>query len=98
MNLLPNGPQDGGLSIMKGSAPLWGDFVKAFNATEGCQTGDHFRFTEEHMAWFADKGCEWIKPELGPGDVILWDSRQAHTAAAPGAGRCRFAVCERPVR
>jgi hypothetical protein len=112
MNLLPNGPKDGGISVMKGSSALFGDFVKAFNATEvstpqsvlgpspqlllaqDCPPGDHFRYTDEHMAWFKEHGCEWVKPSLGPGDVIFWDSRTAHTAAAPSGGKHRFAVCE----
>ncbi len=79
---------------MKGSAPLWEEFIQAFNATENASGTDNFKFTPEHEAWFASKGCEWVHPDLGPGDAVFWDSRQAHYGAAPTAGKPRMAVCK----
>lgn len=70
--------------------------VTTFNSpvvTQQCLGRDHFRFTPEHVEWFLERGCEAIHPELNPGDVVFWDSRTAHTAAAPEEGRPRMAVC-----
>lgn len=62
-------------------------------APQQCTGRDHFRFKPEHIEWFKQRGCEWVHPDLNPGDVVFWDSREAHTAAAPEAGRPRMAVC-----
>lgn len=55
---------------------------------------DHLRWTDEQLQWYKDRGCEWVKPCLEPGDFILWDSREAHYGAAPEGNNKRMAVCE----
>ncbi|GHJ86513.1 hypothetical protein NliqN6_2915 [Naganishia liquefaciens] len=100
INLLPNGEKDGGLSVMRGSAALFPELVEAFNLRSQCTGRDHFRFKPEHIEWLKERGCTWVHPDLNPGDVVFWDSRQAHTAAAPEAGRPRMAVyaCYKPAK
>lgn len=55
---------------------------------------DHLKWTDEQLQWFKDRGCEWVKPSLDPGDFILWDSRAAHYGAAPLRNNKRMAVCK----
>ncbi|KAH7231995.1 hypothetical protein B0J15DRAFT_472404 [Fusarium solani] len=75
---LPNGPGDGGLAVMMGTAPLFEQYFK------------------EHQP---DRGCEWVKPSMGPGDFILWDLRAVHYGAAPLGNNKRMAVytCYKPI-
>jgi len=100
INLVPNKKEDGGLWVMKGSANLFGEWVKAFNATEipDRGRGDHFRYHADDLKWYEDHGCEWVHPDLGPGDVVFWDSRTAHYGAAPTSTQPRMAVysCYKP--
>lgn len=63
-----------------------------------CSGRDFFKYKPEHIEWLKEHGCEWVHPNLEPGDVVFWDSREAHTAEAPEAGRPRMAVCERTIR
>lgn len=51
-----------------------------------------FNWTGEAFHQLKDRGCEWVKPEMEPGDFILWDSRAAHYGAAPEGNRKRMAV------
>lgn len=62
---------------------------------EGWTKRDGFRWTDETLQWFVDRGCEWVKPAMDPGDFVLWDSRTAHYGAAPMEEKKRFAICER---
>jgi len=54
---------------------------------------DSFMWTEPQLQWFIDRGCEWVKPEMEPGDFVLWDSRTVHYGAAPLDQKKRFAIC-----
>lgn len=53
-----------------------------------------FGFTPEILEWFTNKGCEWIKLELEPGDLVVWDSRTAHYNVPPLGDRDRVAACK----
>jgi ectoine hydroxylase-related dioxygenase (phytanoyl-CoA dioxygenase family) len=41
-----------------------------------------------------DRGSEWVKPNMDPGDFILWDSRTVHYGAAPLGNNKRMAICK----
>ncbi|KAJ9107115.1 hypothetical protein QFC20_003840 [Naganishia adeliensis] len=98
VNLLPNGEKDGGLWVMRGSAALFPELVKAFDLQ--CTGRDFFKYKPEHIEWLKKRGCEWVHPDLNPGDTVFWDSREAHTAEPPEAGRPRMAVyaCYKPAK
>jgi ectoine hydroxylase-related dioxygenase (phytanoyl-CoA dioxygenase family) len=85
INLSEAGPDDGGLVVMKGSAPLFKRFFDENPVTGetpwiSAKHKDFHPFTEENIAWYIAQGCEQIKVCAEPGDLILWDSRQVHWA------------------
>lgn len=41
---------------------------------------DFHPFTTENLKWYEEQGCELVKVCAGPGDLIMWDSRQIHWA------------------
>jgi len=99
LNLLPNGPEDGGLMVIKGSALLFGQFFEEHKDQEHrWNTIDWYRWTDDELQWFLERGCEWVKPTMEPGDFVLWDSRTVHYGAAPMEDKKRFAVyiCYKP--
>ncbi len=70
MNLAPNGPNDGGLKVLRGSKQLYGQLFDAFAKdmpAGGWSEDDGFGFTEEMMQWFYDHGCKWEKLCANPG-------------------------------
>ncbi|KAF2031074.1 hypothetical protein EK21DRAFT_111317 [Setomelanomma holmii] len=86
LNLAPNGPDDGGLVVLKGSHKVNETFFKLHPETKGAGTWGSFDwhgFNEEEVDWFKDRGCEEIKVCAEPGDLILWDSRQIHYNKVP---------------
>ncbi|KAJ4417477.1 hypothetical protein N0V82_006141 [Gnomoniopsis sp. IMI 355080] len=85
LNLAPNGPQDGGLIVLKGSSLLNEAFFKAHPGAGERTWGpaDWFGFEEEEVRWFLDRGCEITKVCAEPGDLILWDSRTVHYNCLP---------------
>lgn len=99
MNLAPNGPQDGGLMVLKGSFQLYKEYIESHDPPEGgWPTRDSYHHPSEHLQWFYDRGCEWIHMDAGEGDLILWDSRTIHYGAAPTGQNGRYAtyVCYKP--
>jgi hypothetical protein len=101
VNLLPNGPDDGGLIVAKGGHLLSEEFHKEFaEETRIWQwTNEWYGFTEAGVEWLKGKGLEWVKVEAGPGDLIVWDSRTPHYNCSPTGERARMAVytCYMPV-
>ncbi|WVW84368.1 hypothetical protein I302_106402 [Kwoniella bestiolae CBS 10118] len=101
LNLLPNGPRDGGLAVLSGSAPLFAQYFKEHSPPEGGWIKrDLFNWTEETLQWFYARGCKWVKPEMAPGDFVLWDSRAVHYGAHPELDNKRMAVytCYKPAQ
>ncbi|WVQ77343.1 hypothetical protein IAR50_007027 [Cryptococcus sp. DSM 104548] len=102
VNFAPNGPEDGGLMVLHGSAALFNEFVAAHEHDKpegGWSPVDIHLHTPSQLAWYISKGCYWRKVEAGPGDVVLWDSRCLHMGVAPGLeGGLRAAtyVCYKP--
>ncbi|KAJ5681632.1 uncharacterized protein N7477_001572 [Penicillium maclennaniae] len=78
LNYAPNGPNDGGLMLMKGSSKFFAHKRESFNHEDApppeIQFMDLFLFSEKDVQWFKDRGCELIKVNMEPGDFVLWDS------------------------
>ncbi|ORY91652.1 hypothetical protein BCR35DRAFT_328243 [Leucosporidium creatinivorum] len=100
VNLNENGPEDGGLMVLKGSAALFKEFFDIEGRSEIRTWGpvDWYGFTEEQQQWFYSRGCEWVKVCAKPGDLILWDSRTLHYNRPPSGERDRVCtyVCMAP--
>lgn len=101
LNLAPNGPQDGGLMVVKGSHNQNEAFFKSNPEVIGRSTWgsiDWFGFSKDEVKWFEDRGCELIKVCAEPGDLILWDSRTIHYNRLPDSGNFRaiMYICYTP--
>jgi ectoine hydroxylase-related dioxygenase (phytanoyl-CoA dioxygenase family) len=101
VNLLPNGPNDGGLIVCKGAHLLSEQFHEEMKHEERIPawTPEWYGFTDAGMAWLKDHGCEWVKVEAEPGDLLLWDSRTPHYNVPQTGKQDRLAVytCYMPV-
>ncbi|KAI5475009.1 hypothetical protein MNV49_002101 [Pseudohyphozyma bogoriensis] len=100
VNLNDNGPNDGGLLVMKGSSRLMKEFFDVHGRPPVHPTGkiDWHMFTEEEKEWFFARGCEWIKVCAEAGDLILWDSATIHQNTPPTGTNDRIVtyVCMGP--
>lgn len=86
VNLNPNTNNDGGLIVCKGAHLLSEEFHAEFENEPNkiwAWTNEWYGFTDEGMAWLEKKGCEWVKINAEPGDLILWDSRTPHYNLSP---------------
>ncbi|RDW87851.1 hypothetical protein BP5796_03545 [Coleophoma crateriformis] len=101
VNLLPNGPNDGGLIVCRGAYQLSEQFHREMADEERIPqwTNEWYGFTERGMKWLADHGCEWVKVCAEPGDLLLWDSRAPHYNLSSTTSQPRFCVytCYMPV-
>jgi hypothetical protein len=73
LNLAPNGPDDGGLVVLKGSHKANETFFKLHPETKGAGTWgsmDWHGFNEEEVNWFKGRGCEEIKVCADPGGKL----------------------------
>ncbi|KIW12060.1 hypothetical protein PV08_09334 [Exophiala spinifera] len=103
INFAPNGPQDGGLVVVRGSHNHIDPYFKKFGIPSESRTWgseDYFTFTQEEVDWFKEQGCEVVKVCAGPGDLIIWDSRTIHYNRLPESQQVRSIVyaCYAPVR
>ncbi|OAA65645.1 Phytanoyl-CoA dioxygenase [Niveomyces insectorum RCEF 264] len=101
VNLLPNGPDDGGLMVLEGSSQYYNELWDRFDhkkPAEGWHEWAQQNVDEEMCQWLESKGCKWVKVCAEPGDLLLWDSRCIHYGAAPSSTNSRFAayVCYKP--
>lgn len=106
INFAPNGPKDGGLMLMKGSAKLFDEFFAHKREQADHEDApppeikfmDLFIFSEKDVKWFESKGCELVKMNMEPGDFVLWDSRTMHYATFPEGQQIRHAqyICMTP--
>ncbi|KAL4971936.1 hypothetical protein BDW66DRAFT_163291 [Aspergillus desertorum] len=96
LNIAPNGPKDGGLMLMKGSAKF---FDETPHSPE-LKYMDLFLFHQKDLKWFEDRGCELVKINMDPGDFVLWDSRTMHYACLPEGDQIRHVqyICMTPRR
>ena len=101
-NLAPNGPQDGGLCVLRGSHLLHEEHFAAKGGfrpeQDSGERENGYNFTAGDADWYRARGCEEAKVCAGEGDLILWDSRLIHWNASPVGARVRFAayVCYCP--
>lgn len=101
-NLAPNGPQDGGLCVLRGSHLLHEEHFASqggFNPEQDSGERENgYNFSHDDADWFRARGCEETKVCAGEGDLILWDSRLVHWNASPVGEQVRFAtyVCYCP--
>ncbi|KAJ5222553.1 uncharacterized protein N7469_008793 [Penicillium citrinum] len=108
LNYAPNGPNDGGLMLMKGSAKVFDEFFaykrESFDHEDApppeIKFMDLFLFSEKDVKWFQDRGCELVKINMEPGDFVLWDSRTMHYARLPEGDQIRHVqyICMTPRR
>lgn len=108
LNYAPNGPKDGGLMLMKGSAKLFDEFFaykrESFDHEDApppeIKFMDLFLFSEKDVKWFQERGCELVKINMEPGDFVLWDSRTMHYACLPEGDQIRHVqyICMTPRR
>ncbi|XHF96671.1 hypothetical protein AWENTII_000291 [Aspergillus wentii] len=101
MNLLPNGPEDGGLMVLEGSNKFYSELWQHFDhkkGEKGWNTLEYQNVDEEMTGWLESKGCKWVKVCCQPGDLLLWDSRTVHYGAVPSSMNDRFAayICYKP--
>lgn len=101
MNLLPNGPDDGGLIVCKGAHLASEEYHRVFKdeARIPAWTNEWFGFTEGGMKWLGENGYQWEKVCAEPGDLLVWDSRTPHYNLSSKTSQPRFAVytCFMPV-
>lgn len=77
LNLLPNGPEDGGLMVLDGSSKYYTELWEHFDykKPENGWNSWAFQLVDEEMcSWLESKGCKWVKVCAQPGDLMLWDS------------------------
>ncbi|CAI6101224.1 hypothetical protein V2G26_000264 [Clonostachys chloroleuca] len=95
VNLLPNGPNDGGLIVCKGAYRLSEEFHEEFKDEPDkiwAWTKEWYGFTERGMKWLENKGCKWEKLNAEPGDLLVWDSRCPHYNLSPTGDAPRFCI------
>ncbi|KAL1891052.1 hypothetical protein Sste5346_007876 [Sporothrix stenoceras] len=102
VNLLPNGPNDGGLIVCRGGHNTSEQFHDDIRGTEDripAWTKEWYGYTDKGMAWLKEHGHEWIKVEAEPGDLLLWDSRTPHYNVPATKQQDRLAIytCFMPV-
>ncbi|KAM0544240.1 hypothetical protein ACHAPJ_011929 [Fusarium lateritium] len=102
VNILPNSDNDGGLIVCKGAYRLSEEFHEAFKNEEDriwAWTKEWYGFTGKGMEWLKEKGCEWVKINAEPGDLLVWDSRTPHYNLSPEGTSPRFCTytCYMPV-
>lgn len=99
LNLLPNGPDDGGLMVLDGSSQYYTELWEHFDHKKperGWNEHAYQTVDAEMCQWLEAKGCTWIKVCAQPGDLMLWDSRTIHYGAPPSSINPRFAACKSP--
>ncbi|EXJ94891.1 hypothetical protein A1O1_00009 [Capronia coronata CBS 617.96] len=95
LNFAPNGIDDGGLLVMKGSHNLMQEFFKIHPDVMDRPTwgpDDWFGFSQDELNWFEERGCEILKVCADPGDLILWDSRTMHFNQVPKSQNLRAII------
>ncbi len=86
LNLLPNGPDDGGLMVLEGSSKFYTELWEAFHHKSGEKGWNtwEMQFVDKEMCqWLESNGCRWHKVCAGPGDLLLWDSVSLYFPGLP---------------
>lgn len=69
-------PGDATLTILEGSHNLHAEFAKAFGKTN--MNSDWYKYSNEQVKWFLDRGCEIKSITCPVGSLVMWDSRLGH--------------------
>jgi ectoine hydroxylase-related dioxygenase (phytanoyl-CoA dioxygenase family) len=95
VNLLPHGPDDGGLIVCPGGHLVSDEFHEAMKDEPRIPawTPEWFGYTNKEMKWLEEKGLKWIKVCADPGDMLVWDSRTAHRALQSQVEDTSAAIC-----
>jgi len=88
LNLLPNGPNDGGLIVLDKSHLRHEEFFK--QNPHRLHEVDWCKIREPELPFYA--GCEEIKLCADPGDFFVFDSRTIHYACGPQGETPRAAI------
>lgn len=101
VNLLPNGPKDGGLIVCKGAHLASTRFHEEMKDDPKIPawTPEWYGYTAAGQKWLADNGFQWEKVCAEPGDLLVWDSRTPHYNLSSETEQPRFCVytCYMPV-
>ncbi|KAM0789599.1 hypothetical protein ACM66B_000407 [Microbotryomycetes sp. NB124-2] len=101
VNLNPCGDDDGGLILMPGAHLISEEYHDAFKDEERLWqwTNEWYGYKNTGLEWLKERGYEFKKVNLGPGDLVVWDSRVPHYNVAPKGDQIRMAVytCYSPV-
>jgi hypothetical protein len=101
VNMLPNGPNDGGLIVCEGAHLLSEQFHKemAWETPIPAWNPEWYGFTDEGMKWLENHNTRWVKVCAEPGDLLLWDSRTPHYNLSSTTDQSRFCIytCYMPV-
>lgn len=87
LNILPNGPKDGGLIVLDKSHLRHQAYFEAYPDKK---TPNNFIMVTGQLDFY--KGCTEIKLCGDPGDLFLFDSRTIHYACGPTGDICRAAI------
>lgn len=75
-NMAKNGPNDGGLVVLKGSHLLHRQHfekIGGFRAKGDAGVGENgYNFEKQDAEWYREQGCEEVKICAEAGDLILW--------------------------
>ncbi|KAG7908126.1 hypothetical protein KL906_003543 [Ogataea polymorpha] len=77
------GPNDGGLVVYRGTHKLFNEFFATQVRREDWDEFNYYEVSQEQLKWFMDRGCEEVKVNCEPGDVVIWDSRTCHWGMEP---------------
>ncbi|KAK6175436.1 hypothetical protein SNE40_013901 [Patella caerulea] len=79
---------DACLRIMEGSSKYTDDFFSTHpEATKTSYDKEHYRLSEDEIAWYSSKGCFRKLVPAPKGSVVLWDTRTVHDTVKPKKGR-----------
>ncbi|RDW68122.1 hypothetical protein BP6252_09518 [Coleophoma cylindrospora] len=96
INLADNGPEDGGLMVMKGSHRFNDEFFKTHSMDKKEKWGkvpdDWHGFDDDEIEWFEERGCELMKVNAKAGDLLVWDSRTVHYNILPTGKQTRAVI------
>ena len=72
--MAPNGPEDGGLVVVRGSYRLHDAFFKSIGGVNALSDNgeevEGYYYTMENVKWYVRNGCEVVKICANAGDLI----------------------------
>lgn len=69
-------PGDATLTFMEGSHNYHKEFATVFNKTD--LKDDWYKYDEDEIKWFLEKGCKIKSITCPAGSLVMWDSRLGH--------------------